>query len=77
MALNGIGSVYGVKEGIVVLTTCIHHHPTPARESDLTVTTSQLVPSALSTAQMLEVLNDFCLCSYTPKQLLMKFHSLS
>lgn len=42
----------------------------------LTVTTSQLVPSALSTAQMLEVLNGCCPGSYTPKHMIMKFHSL-
>lgn len=57
MALNKKGSADGVKEGAVV--PCIHHHSIPTGERDLKMTTAYLVPSALSTAQMLEFLRNF------------------
>lgn len=77
MALNKKGSVCGVKEGAVVLSPCIHHHSIPTCERDFKMATSHLVPSALSAAQMLEFLIEFGPGSYTPKYLLMKFHSIS
>lgn len=77
MALNKKGSVCGVKEGAVVLSPCVHHHSIPTCERDFKMAASHLVPSALSAAQMLEFLNEFGPGSYTPKHLLVKFHSIS
>lgn len=77
MALNKKGSVYGVKEGAVFPSPCIHHHSIPTCERDFKTAKSHLVPSALSAAQMLEFLNEFGPDSYTPKHLLMKFNNIS